>query len=106
MSSKNAPTGSPEVRNAVEPPVDRTARNIGVGCFTFFIGGASGAMTAVFVGKAIGYFQRCEPVQGLPACSWHIYAGWGAVIGALSLPTLALWRLRRADSAADSLPRG
>lgn len=106
MSSKNAPTGTPEVRNAVDQPVDRTARNIGVGCFTFFIGGASGAMTAVFVGKAIGYFQRCEPVQGLPACSWHIYAGWGAVLGALSLPTLALWRLRRADSAADSLPRG
>lgn len=106
MSSKNVPTGAPEVRNGVDQPVDRTARNIGVGCFTFFIGGASGAMTAVFVGKAIGYFQRCEPIQGLPACSWEYYALAGAVLGAVSLPTLALWRLRRADSAADSLSRG
>ncbi|MEP6780685.1 MAG: hypothetical protein ABJC26_12395 [Gemmatimonadaceae bacterium] len=84
----------------------RTARNIGVGCFTFFIGGVSGAMTAVLIGKFIGFFQRCEPTQGLPACSWEVYAGWGAVIGALTLPTLAFWRLRRADRTADSSPRG
>jgi hypothetical protein len=83
-------------------PEDRVGRNIGVGCFTFFIGAASGAMTGVFLGKAVGFFTRCEPIAGLPACDWNVFAGWGALIGALSLPTLALWRLRRADRKADT----
>jgi hypothetical protein len=82
-------------------PDDRTGRNIGVGCFTFFIGGASGSMSGVFLGKAVGFFSRCEPLAGLPACDWQVFAGWGALIGALTLPTLALWRLRRADRLAD-----
>ncbi len=81
---------------------DRIGRNIGVGCFTFFIGGVSCAMIGVGVGKAFGYFTRCTPEAGLPACDWWVYAGWGAVIGAISLPTLALWRLRRADRKADA----
>ena len=83
-------------------PEDRVGRNIGVGCFTFFIGAASGAMSGVFLGKAVGFFTRCEPIAGLPACDWNVFAGWGALIGALSLPTLALWRLRRADRKADT----
>lgn len=82
-------------------PEDRTGRNIGVGCFTFFIGAASGAMSGVFLGKAVGFFTRCEPLAGLPACDWHVFAGFGAVLGAISLPTLALWRLRRSDQLAD-----
>ena len=48
---------------------DRTARNIGVGCFTFFIGGVSAAMIGVGIGKAVGYFTRCTPVEDLPACA-------------------------------------
>jgi len=83
-------------------PEDRVGRNIGVGCFTFFIGGASGAMSGVFFGKAVGFFSRCEPLAGLPACDWHVFALWGAVIGALSLPFLALRRLRRSDRVTDS----
>jgi len=83
-------------------PQDRVGRNIGVGCFTFFIGAASGAMSGVFLGKAVGFFTRCEPIAGLPACDWNVFAGWGALIGALSLPTLALWRLRRADRKAGT----
>lgn len=83
-------------------PEDRVGRNIGVGCFTVFIGGASGAMTGVFLGKAVGFFTRCEPLAGLPACDWHVFALWGAIIGALTLPTLALRRLRRSDRKTDS----
>jgi hypothetical protein len=93
--------------NESSPPVapaseDRVARNIGVGCFTFFIGGVSAAMIGVGVGKAVGFFTRCKPVAGLPACDWWWFAGVGFVVGAISLPTLALWRLRRRDRAADS----
>lgn len=82
-------------------PEDRLGRNIGVGCFTFFIGGASGAMSGVFLGKAVGFFSRCEPQPGLPACDWWVFAIWGAVVGAVSLPILALWRLRRSDRVTD-----
>ena len=82
-------------------PEDRVGRNIGVGCFTLFIGAASGAMVGVGIGKLMGFFTRCTPLSGLPACEWWVYAGYGAAIGACTLPVLALWRLRRADRAAD-----
>ncbi len=82
---------------------DRVGRNIGVGCFTFFIGAVSGAMTGVLVGKVTDFFRRCEPLAGLPACDWHLFAGAGALVGALTLPGLALWRLRQRDRAEDAL---
>jgi len=69
------------------------ARNIGVGCLTAIVGFFSGGMIAVFIGKFVGSAQGCQPPEGLPACNWWIYAGIGAVIGAMSLPFLALRRL-------------
>ena len=84
-------------------PEDRVGRNIGVGCFTFVIGGVSGAMVGVGLGKLAGFFMRCTPQAGLPACAWWVFAGYGAAIGAVSLPVLALWRLRRADRVADRI---
>lgn len=83
-------------------PEDRVGRNIGVGCFTFFIGAVTGSMLGVAVGKAAGFFTRCTPEPGLPACNWWVFAGYGAAIGAVTLPMFALWRLRRADRAADA----
>ena len=59
-------------------PEDRVGRNIGVGCFTFFIGGVSGAMVGVGIGKLVGFFTRCTPLPGLPACEWWVFAGYGA----------------------------
>ena len=84
---------------------DRVGRNIGVGCFTLFIGGASGAMVGVGIGKLTGFFMRCTPLPGLPACAWWVFAGYGAALGAVTLPVLALWRLRRADRLADRVAR-
>jgi hypothetical protein len=81
---------------------DRVGRDIGVGCFTFFIGAVSGSMTGVGFGKLMGFFNRCTPEPGLPACEWWVYAGYGAAIGAVTLPIVALWRLRLADRAADA----
>jgi hypothetical protein len=94
-------TSSPEAPTPL--PEDRVGRNIGVGCFTLFIGAVSGAMIGVAVGKLMGFFNRCTPEPGLPACEWWVYAGYGATIGAVTLPVFALWRLRRADRAADAL---
>lgn len=71
------------------------ARNVGVGCVTTVAGFFSGGMIAVLVGKFVGSMQGCKPPEGLPACNWWVYAGIGAVLGALTLPVLALGRLSR-----------
>jgi hypothetical protein len=74
------------------------ARNFGVGCVTTVAGFFSGGMIGVFTGKIVGLAQRCVPEQGLPACNWWVYAGIGGVLGAVTLPALALRRLRQATS--------
>lgn len=71
------------------------ARNIGVGCVTTVAGFFSGGMIAVLVAKFVGSMQGCKPPEGLPACNWWVYAGIGAVVGAITLPVLALTRLRQ-----------
>jgi hypothetical protein len=71
------------------------ARNIGVGCVTTVAGFFSGGMIAVLVGKFVGSTQGCKPPEGLPACNWWVYAAIGAIVGALTLPVLALRRLGR-----------
>jgi hypothetical protein len=71
------------------------ARNIGIGCMTTFAGFFSGGMVGVLVAKVMGIMQGCRPAEGLPACNWWVYAGVGAVLGALTLPVLALSRLNR-----------
>ena len=71
------------------------ARNVGVGCITTFAGFFSGGMVAVLIAKFVGGVQRCQPPEGLPACNWWVYAGVGAVLGAVTLPVLALGRLNR-----------
>jgi hypothetical protein len=78
------------------PEPDRegaAARNIGVGCVTTVAGFFSGGMIGVMVGKFVGSVRGCQPTEGLPACNWWVYAGIGAVVGALTLPVLALRRL-------------
>ena len=80
------------------PESDRegiVARNIGVGCITLMAGFFSGGMIAVLVAKFVGSVQGCKPPEGLPACNWWVYAGIGAIVGALTLPVLALRRLSR-----------
>lgn len=71
------------------------ARRIGVGCFTTFIGFWSGGMIGVLIAKAVGAARRCTPPEGLPACDWYYFALGGMLLGAVSLPVLALRRLRR-----------
>ena len=83
------------------PQPDRTARNIGVGCFTFFIGGVSCAMTAVLLGKFYAAFSRAPSCQDMPLCNWYTWALYGGIFGAVTLPVLVIMRLRRADERSD-----
>jgi hypothetical protein len=72
----------------------RKERLIGVGCFTAIAGFFSGGMVGVLVAKGVGFAQKCSPPEGLPACNWYIYAAAGMLLGVVTLPALALWRLR------------
>ena len=85
---------------------DRTARNIGVGCFTTFIGLWSGAMVAVLIGKIVEGVRGVPSCEGLPLGNWHVDAAVGAVVGATSLPLLVLTRIRRRDVRRDHISRG
>ena len=85
---------------------DRTARNIGVGCFTGFIGLWSGGMVAVLIGKIVEGLRGAPSCTGLPLCNWHIYAAVGAAVGAISLPLLVLTRLRRREGMREHTMRG
>ena len=81
---------------------ERTARNIGIGCLTLVSGLFSGAMVAVLIGKFVGQATGCAPGPSGQPCNWHIYAGWGALIGGTSLPLITLYKLRRADAREDA----
>jgi MFS family permease len=75
----------------------RTSRYVGVGCLTAVAGMFSGGMIGVFVAKVVGSATSCKPEPDLPACNWHVYAGIGMLIGVISLPILAISRLRRGE---------
>ena len=85
------------------PPGEQGESNIVrygcVGCLTVVAGTFSGGMIAVLVAKFVGSLRNCQPAPELPACDWHVYAGIGMLIGVLTLPVLALNRLRRSDKA-------
>ena len=102
MASSNEGGSNPQA-GVVE---DRTARNIGVGCFTTFIGLWSGAMVAVLIGKIVEGARGAPACEGVPMCNWNVYAAVGALIGATTLPLLVLNRLRRRDVRRDQITRG
>ena len=63
----------------------------------FFAGG----MIGVAMAKVVGQLRRCVPAEGLPACDYQWFLLAGGVIGALLLPAVIIWRLRRSSAAAD-----
>jgi hypothetical protein len=80
-------------------------RTVGVGCFSLFVGTWSGAMVAVLLGKMIEGLRKSPSCEGLPICNWYVYAGIGAMVGAISLPILVLRRLKRRQ-ARETNARG
>jgi hypothetical protein len=90
-----APAGPDEAEIAV-------GRRVGVGCFSVFVGGWSGAMVGVLLGKVIEGARKAPSCEGLPTCNWYVYAGVGALVGAVSLPVLVFWRWRRGKATASN----
>ena len=73
----------------------RTASRVGVGCVTAVAGLFSGAMFAVLIARVVGTVRGCPSGEHGQPCDWPLYAMVGAVIGMISLPVLALYRLGR-----------
>ena len=88
----------PKAESPEQAKESRSARNIGVGCVTAVAGFFSGGMVGVFVAKIAGSIQACEPPQGVPACNWPVYAVIGMGVGALTLPSVVMWRLTRSNT--------
>ena len=90
------------------PPADsRVWTYLGVGCLTAAVGLVGGGMIAVLVAKIVGAIQGCTPdaETGAP-CRWSEYWTWGARIGLVLLPILALRRLRSRESESENTERG
>ena len=58
-------------------------RNVAIGCFMVPLGAASGGMTGVLVSKMVAWMTKAPACPDIPSCDWYVYAGWGALLGAL-----------------------
>src|SRR3569833_1675953 len=76
---------------------DERPHYFGIGCFTVIAGFAGGGMIGVLFAKIAGFAQRCptEAETGAPS-NWFTFAIFGALIGAVLLPTIAISAVRRA----------
>ena len=76
---------------------DAQPHYFGIGCFTVIAGFAGGGMIGVLIAKIAGAAQRCpsESETGAP-CNWFTFAVFGALVGAVLLPILAISSVRRA----------
>ena len=54
-------------------------------------------MTAVLVGKFVAFVTRAPECSEMPLCDWPSFALGGFIFGAVTLPVLAILRLRRND---------
>ena len=52
-------------------------------------------MIAMMVGKVVDGITGCRPVGDVPVCDWWKYWYTGALLGAVMLPSVAVYRLRK-----------
>lgn len=71
------------------------ARIVALGCFMAVLGFFSAGMVGVLVGRLYSWVAKCPYEPNLPACNWAAFAGWGGLIGAVTLPALVVGRLVR-----------
>jgi hypothetical protein len=77
------------------PPDDTLWPYIGVGCLTLVVGLFGGGMIAMLIGKIVDGVSGCKPADGTPVCDWWKYFYTGALVGAVLLPSVAVYRMRR-----------
>ncbi|HEU4628673.1 MAG TPA: hypothetical protein VFS08_02980 [Gemmatimonadaceae bacterium] len=68
----------------------------GFGCATVLGGWFGGGIIAIMVLKILSFFTRVGNCNDLPVpCNWYKFAFAGAVVGAIGLPGVLLWKMRR-----------
>ena len=77
-----------------------------MGCLTLVAGTFSGGMIGVLVSKIVQLVTRGPTCSELPTCDWHVYAGWGMLLGAITLPILTFRRLRQHVAEREASDRG
>ena len=67
---------------------------------TALVGFFGTGMIAILIAKLVGAAAGCavESETGAP-CNWFTYAIRGGVAGMILLPSLVIWRMRKARSA-------
>ena len=76
---------------------------LGVGCLSAIAGLAGGGMLGVMAAKIVSMAQKCTEVADPRApCNWSAYWTWGARIGVILVPSIAIWRMRRARTAGQA----
>ena len=73
-----------------------------IGCLMVPLGALSMAMVGVLISKLVAWATKAPSCTDIPTCDWYIYAGWGALFGAVTLPLLVTWRLRRGAPPENS----
>jgi hypothetical protein len=76
---------------------------LGVGCLTAVSGAVASGMIAVLLAKMVGWATKCAPdaETGAP-CDWATFWVRGAAIGLVLVPTVVIWRMRRARASRHS----
>ena len=76
-----------------------------IGCLLAVPGVFGGGMLGAMVAKIVGSYTGCAPPEGIPACDLGTYVTSGSLIGIVLLPSLVLWRLRRAAGGSGNSAR-
>ena len=101
-------TGSVDSSTAPEGQTShRGWQYLAVGCLTAVVGLVGGGMIAVLVAKIAGGIRRCSPdaETGAP-CNWVTFWMWGASLGVVAVPAVAIWLLRRGQRRSKNIERG
>ncbi len=73
---------------------------LGVGCLTAVSGMMAFGVIAVLLAKGVGWVGNCaaDVETGAP-CNWLTFWLRGAVVGFVVVPTVVIWRMRKARTA-------
>jgi hypothetical protein len=76
---------------------------LGVGCLTAVSGAVASGMIAVLLAKMVGWATKCAPdaETGAPS-DWATFWVRGAAICLVLVPTVVIWRMRRARASRHS----
>lgn len=67
-----------------------------------FLGFVSMAMVGVLFSAIVAKVTNAPACPDIPACNWYIYAFFGGLLGAVSLPILVLRRMHQSPPNADT----